>query len=63
METPLTMEEYKAKIASLKLDVAEFCFYQDRLLAYTRQNLNEIFEKLSGSIELKAEYDLLLEQK
>jgi len=33
------------------------------LLAYTRQNLNEIFEKLSGSLEFKQEYERLLGQK
>ena len=33
------------------------------MLAYTRQNLNEIFEKLSGSLESKQEYERLLGQK
>ena len=33
------------------------------MLAYTRQNLNEIFEKLSGSLEFKQEYERLLGQK
>ena len=61
METPLIMSEYKERISSLNLDIAEFCFYQDKLVAYTQQNLNEIFEKMSGSISFKEEYDNLLE--
>ena len=62
-EVPLTIQEYKARIKDLKLDIGEFCFYQDRILAYTCQNLNEIFEKLSGSLEFKEEYEELLQQK
>ena len=27
METPLIMSEYKERISSLNLDIAEFCFY------------------------------------
>ena len=27
VETPLTMDEYKAKITKMKLDIGEFCFY------------------------------------
>ena len=63
METPVTVEEYKMKIAELKLNIGEFCLYQDRLLDYTKQNLNEIFEKLSGSLIFKDEYEGLLAQK
>ena len=61
LEVPLTIQEYKARIKDLKLDIGEFCFYQDRILAYTCQNLNEIFEKLSGSLEFKENYEELLQ--
>ena len=32
-------------------------------MSYTRQNLNEVFEKLSGSDQFKEEYERLNEQK
>ena len=63
LETPLTIDEYKAKVRDLRLDIAEFYFYQDKLIAYTRQNLTEIFEKLSGSLDHKDEYERLMDQK
>lgn len=31
-EQPMTSTEYKAQIASMGLDIQEFCHYQDRLL-------------------------------
>lgn len=62
-ERPLLEQEFKEYIASLGLNIAEFCLYQDRLIAYTRQNLIETFEKLSGSLEFKSEYESLLEVK
>jgi len=36
METPMTMAEYKQKVLELKLEVSEFCIYQDRMLNYTK---------------------------
>ena len=63
LETPVTLDEYKEKIQELKLNIGEFCLYQDRLLDYTKQNLNQIFEKLSGSQSFKEEYESLLAQK
>ena len=59
----MTSEEYKAKVGSLSLNIGDFCVYQDRLLQFTKQNLNEIFERFSGSSNLKDEYDRLAEKK
>ena len=47
----------------MRLSITDFCIYQDRLLSFTKQNLNEIFERLSGSADFKTEYDRLAEHK
>ena len=62
-ETPLTSDEFKIRTRDMNLSVGDFCVYQDRLLTFTKLNLNEIFERLSGSLNLKAEYDRLSEYK
>ena len=36
LETPLTIEEYKGRIRQLKLNIGEFCLFQDLLLDYTK---------------------------
>ena len=63
VESPLTSEEYKERAREIGLNIGEFCVYQDRLLSFTKMNLNEIFERLSGSDDFKDEYDRLLERK
>ena len=57
------MQEYKDRINELKLNLSEFCFFQNRLLSYTKQNLGEVFEKLSGSDAHKQEYEQLMQTK
>ena len=63
IEKPMTSDEYKDQIKQMRLSVTDFCIYQDRLLSFTKQNLNEIFERLSGSVDFKTEYDRLAEHK
>lgn len=52
MQTPLTQEEYRERVAFLNLNIGEFCLYQDKLLQFKR-NLAEVFENLSGSVSFK----------
>jgi hypothetical protein len=61
VERPLTQSEYKDVCTELGLNIAEFCQYQDRLLnqflGHKRECLNETFEALSTSANLKPQYD------
>ena len=63
VETPLTMDEYKDRVRSLRLEIGEFCIYQDRLLSFSKQNLNDVFERLSGSDSHRDEFERLVETK
>jgi structural maintenance of chromosome 1 len=61
---PLTQQEFKDKLSHLHLNLNEFfCLYQDNLLSFTRQNLSQLFEKLSGSLKHKEQYDRMLGEK
>jgi hypothetical protein len=58
----LTADEYRERVASLNLNIGEFCLYQDKLFQFKR-NLAEVFERLSGSDSFKERYDLLVANK
>ena len=61
---PLTQQEFKDKLSHLHLNLNEFfCLYQDNLLSFTRQNLSQLFEKLSGSLSFKEQYDSMQSEK
>lgn len=58
----LTADEYRERVASLNLNIGEFCLYQDKLFQFKR-NLAEVFENLSGSAAFKERYESLVGKK
>ena len=62
-ERPCILEEYKSGIEKLNLSIGDFCFYQDKLLTFTKQNLASVFETLSGSAQFREQFDRLKKRK